>query len=80
MYGQFNPDTPVTDLYEAYAWETYIKDIPLYQTYEELDANGRNRIIDVPHAWYCPIRIANYMGPVINLKGLEDADVRIIIE
>lgn len=78
MYGQFNRETPVTDPYEAYAWETYIKDIPL--TYEELDANGRNRVIDVPPAWYCPIRIANYMGPVINLKGLEDADVRIIIE
>lgn len=78
LYGQFNREPPVTDPYEAYAWETYIKDIPL--AYEELDANGRNRIIDVPHAWYCPIRIANYMGPVINLNGLEDAEVRIIIE
>ena len=80
LYGQFNREKPVTDPYEAYAWETYIKDIPFYQTYEELDANGRNRIIDVPHAWYFPIRIANYMGPVINLKGLEDAEIKLIIE
>lgn len=79
LYGQFNREKHVTDIESAYYWKTKIHNTPLYQSYEEIDSNGKLKLIDVPQVWYTEIGIRMYGSP-INLNGVKDAKIKIIIE